>query len=70
MRLKAKPQKAGPLPNRNRKSNWRMGSMSIAHWIIVIGIAVLLFGRHKVSGLMGDVAKGIRDFRNGLREDL
>lgn len=45
-----------------------MGSISIAHWIIVIAIAVLLFGRHKVSGLMADVAKGIKDFRKGLAD--
>ena len=47
-----------------------MGTMSLAHWIIVIGIAVLLFGRHKISGLMGDVAKGIKDFRNGISEEV
>ena len=45
-----------------------MGSMSIAHWIIVIAIAVLLFGRHKVSGLMADVAKGIKDLRQGISD--
>ena len=45
-----------------------MGTMSIAHWIIVVSLLVLLFGRNKVSGLMGDLAKGIRDFREGLRD--
>lgn len=46
-----------------------MGSMSIVHWMIVIGVVVLLFGRNKISGLMGDVAQGIKPFKNGMRED-
>lgn len=47
-----------------------MGAMSIWHWIVVVGIVVLLFGRHKVSDLMGDVAKGIKDFRKGISEEI
>ena len=46
-----------------------MGSMSIVHWMIVIAVVVLLFGRNKISGLMGDVAQGIKSFKNGMRED-
>ncbi len=46
-----------------------MGSMSIAHWMIVIGVVVLLFGRNKISGLMGDVARGIKSFKKGMEED-
>ncbi len=46
-----------------------MGSMSIWHWIIVAGIVMLLFGRGKVSDLMGDVAKGIKAFKKGMAED-
>ena len=37
-----------------------MGSFSIWHWIIVLGLILVLFGRGKVSELMGDVAKGIK----------
>jgi sec-independent protein translocase protein TatA len=45
-----------------------MGSMSWIHWVIVIAIAALLFGgKGKLSGLMGDAAKGIRAFRDGLK---
>ncbi len=45
-----------------------MGSLSIWHWAIVIVLALLLFGgRGKLSGLMGDAAKGIRAFRDGLK---
>jgi len=46
-----------------------MGEMSIMHWMIVIAVVVLLFGRGKISGLMGDVADGIKSFKRGMRED-
>ncbi|TXM99088.1 twin-arginine translocase TatA/TatE family subunit [Methylobacterium sp. WL64] len=46
-----------------------MGSMSIWHWIIVAGIVMLLFGRGKISDLMGDVAKGMKAFKKGMAED-
>ena len=38
-----------------------MGSLSIWHWALVILVIVLLFGRGKISDLMGDVAKGISE---------
>ncbi len=45
-----------------------MGSFSWIHWVIVIGVAALLFGgRGKLSSLMGDAAKGIKAFRDGLK---
>ncbi|MBB4302170.1 sec-independent protein translocase protein TatA [Rhodobium orientis] len=45
--------------------------MSIGIWqiVIVAVIVVLLFGRGKISELMGDVAKGIKSFKKGLAED-
>ena len=46
-----------------------MGSFSLWHWIIVIGVILVLFGRGKVSELMGDVAKGIKSFKKGIAED-
>jgi sec-independent protein translocase protein TatA len=46
-----------------------MGSMSIWHWIIVIGVVLLVFGRGKISELMGDVAQGIKAFKKGMSED-
>ncbi|PZF75423.1 twin-arginine translocase TatA/TatE family subunit [Aestuariivirga litoralis] len=46
-----------------------MGSLSIWHWVLVILVVVLLFGRGKVSDLMGDVAKGIKSFKKGLADD-
>ena len=43
--------------------------MSIGFWqiAIVVVLVVLLFGRGKISGLMGDVAKGIKSFRKGMK---
>jgi sec-independent protein translocase protein TatA len=46
-----------------------MGSMSIWHWLLVIVVVMLLFGRGKVSDLMGDVAKGIKSFKKGMADD-
>jgi sec-independent protein translocase protein TatA len=47
-----------------------MGSMSWIHWVIVIGVVALLFGgRGKLSGVMGDAAKGIKAFKEGLKDD-
>ncbi len=36
--------------------------------ILIVVVVVLLFGRGKISGLMGDVAKGITSFRKGMKE--
>ena len=46
-----------------------MGSLSIWHWIIVIAVVLLLFGRGKISELMGDVAQGIKAFKKGMADD-
>ena len=45
--------------------------MGISFWqiAIVVVLVVLLFGRGKISGLMGDVAKGIKSFKKGMSED-
>lgn len=47
-----------------------MGSFGPIHWIIVAIVVLLLFGgRGKLSGIMGDAAKGIRAFKDGLKDD-
>ncbi|MFN7321241.1 MAG: twin-arginine translocase TatA/TatE family subunit [Methylobacterium sp.] len=46
-----------------------MGSMSIWHWLIVAVVVLLLFGRGKIPELMGDVAKGSKNFKAGMKED-
>ncbi|MEM0944096.1 MAG: twin-arginine translocase TatA/TatE family subunit [Pseudomonadota bacterium] len=43
---------------------------SIWQILIVVILLVLLFGRGKISALMGDVAKGIKSFKKGMAEDL
>ncbi len=46
--------------------------MSIGFWqiAIVVILVVLLFGRGKISSLMGDVAKGIKSFKKGMANDV
>ena len=46
--------------------------MSIGFWqiAIVVVLVVLLFGRGKISDLMGDVAKGIKSFKKGIASDV
>jgi sec-independent protein translocase protein TatA len=46
-----------------------MGSLSIWHWLVVGVIVLLLFGRGKITELMGDVAGGIKAFKKGMAED-
>ena len=45
--------------------------MSIGIWqiAVVVILVVLLFGRGKISSLMGDVAKGIKSFKKGMASD-
>jgi sec-independent protein translocase protein TatA len=45
-----------------------MGAFTIWHWLVVLIIVALVFGgRGKLSGIMGDAAKGVRAFREGLK---
>jgi sec-independent protein translocase protein TatA len=46
-----------------------MGSFSIWHWLIVLAVVLLLFGRGKIPELMGDVAKGIKNFKKGMADE-
>jgi sec-independent protein translocase protein TatA len=47
-----------------------MGSFSPIHWMILAVLALLLFGgRGKITGIMGDTAKGIKAFKDGLKEE-
>ena len=46
-----------------------MGGLSIWHWLVVGLIVMLLFGRGKISELMGDAAKGIKAFKKGMAEE-
>lgn len=46
-----------------------MGSFSIWHWLIVLVVVLLVFGRGKIPELMGDMAKGIKSFKKGMADD-
>jgi sec-independent protein translocase protein TatA len=46
-----------------------MGSFSLSHWLIVLVVVLLLFGAGRIPAAMGDLARGIRAFRTGMRED-
>jgi sec-independent protein translocase protein TatA len=46
-----------------------MGAFSIWHWIIVLIIVLLLFGKGKIPTLMADMAKGIKSFKKNMSEE-
>ena len=46
-----------------------MGFGSIWHWIIVLIVVLVLFGRGRVSEIMGDFGKGIKSFKQGMADD-
>ncbi len=45
-----------------------MGGLSVWHWVIVLVVVLLLFGRGRISDVMGDFGKGIKSFKAGLGE--
>ena len=46
-----------------------MGFTSAWHWVLVLLVVVILFGAGKIPRVMGDVAKGIKNFKAGLKDD-
>ena len=46
-----------------------MGGLSIWHWLVVGVLVLLLFGKGRFSGMMGDVAEGIKSFKKGMADD-
>lgn len=46
-----------------------MGSFSLGHWLVFGVIAILVLGGGRFSNMMGDVAKGIKNFKKGMTED-
>ena len=46
-----------------------MGGMSLWHWVIVALVILVLFGRGKISEMMGDFGKGVKSFRQGLTDE-
>jgi sec-independent protein translocase protein TatA len=46
-----------------------MGSFSIWHWLVVLAIVLVLFGRGRVAEIMGDFGKGIKSFKQGINDE-
>lgn len=46
-----------------------MGSFSMWHWMIVLAVILIVFGAGKLPNVMGDLAKGIKSFKAGMRDD-
>mgnify|MGYP003410462368 CR=1 FL=1 len=47
-----------------------MGGFSLWHWVIVLIVVLLLFGRGRIADVMGDFGKGIKSFKQGMGEEL
>ena len=45
-----------------------MGSFSIWHWLIVLGIVILVFGTKKLRNIGADLGGAVRGFKDGIRE--
>ena len=45
-----------------------MGSFSLAHWLVVLCVILIVFGAGKLPRVMGDFAKGIKSFKANLRD--
>ena len=43
--------------------------LSTTHLLMLVAVVVLLFGRNKISDLMGDVANGIKSFKKGIADE-
>jgi sec-independent protein translocase protein TatA len=46
-----------------------MGGFSLVHWLIVLLVILILFGRGRISEIMGDFGKGIKSFKHGLGDE-
>lgn len=46
-----------------------MGITSVWHFVVVLLVVLVLFGAGKLPNVMGDLAKGVKAFKNGMRED-
>ncbi|HVM21944.1 MAG TPA: twin-arginine translocase TatA/TatE family subunit [Sphingomicrobium sp.] len=46
-----------------------MGGFSLWHWLVVIILVLLLFGRGRISDMMGDIGRGLKSFKQGMAED-
>jgi sec-independent protein translocase protein TatA len=45
-----------------------MRTFSLSHWLVMLALVLILFGAGRVPNAVGDLARGIRAFRTGMRE--
>ena len=46
-----------------------MGGFSLTHWLVVLVIVLIVFGAGKLPKVMGDLGRGVRSFKAGLKDD-
>ena len=46
-----------------------MGSFSLWHWLVVLVIVMVLFGRGRVADIMGEFGKGLKSFKHGMKDE-
>jgi sec-independent protein translocase protein TatA len=46
-----------------------MGAWSVSHWLVVLVVILIVFGAGKLPSVMSDLAKGIKAFKSGMREE-
>ena len=46
-----------------------MGTFSLWHWLVVLVIVLVLFGRGRVADIMGEFGKGLNSFKRGMKDD-
>jgi sec-independent protein translocase protein TatA len=46
-----------------------MGTFSLWHWLVVLAVILIIFGAGKLPSVMGDLAKGIKNFKAGMKDD-
>jgi sec-independent protein translocase protein TatA len=46
-----------------------MGSFGIWHWAVVLAVVLIIFGAGKLPNVMGDLAKGIKNFKSGMKDE-
>jgi TatA/E family protein of Tat protein translocase len=46
-----------------------LGTFSLTHWLVVLAVILIVFGAGKLPRVMGDFAKGIKNFKAGMKDD-
>ncbi|PLK25499.1 twin-arginine translocase TatA/TatE family subunit [Novosphingobium sp. TH158] len=46
-----------------------MGAWGIGHWIVVLVVVLVLFGRGRVADVMGEFGKGLKSFKQGMADE-